>query len=62
MHKSISAEEMEEIIQEVIENVGIEDDPEAAEAFFEEQWTKMEAFHQEHKLLMKRAPLAVGPG
>jgi hypothetical protein len=45
MHKSISAEEMEEIIQEVIENVGIEDDPEAAEAFFEEQWTKMEAFH-----------------
>lgn len=63
MHKYISAEEMEEIIQQVINKRDIDDDPEAAEAFFEEQWEKIEAYTKKHKFKKSFDPLLeIPPG
>ena len=47
---------MDEVLQEVIDKDGIEDE-EAAEAFFDEQWEKLEAYHAENKTRLKVPPL-----
>ena len=44
------------MLQEVIDKDGIEDE-EAAEAFFDEQWEKLEAYHAENKTRLKVPPL-----
>ena len=56
LFKGIPQEVMDEVLQEVIDKEGIEDEEEAY-AFFEEQWGKLKAFHEENKLRMKVAPL-----
>ena len=55
-YRGIPEEVFDEVLQEVIDKDGIENEDDAY-AFFEEQWDKLVAYHEENKERLKTPPL-----